>query len=88
VGRGVLLAMTDPNLQRRLEERRQALYLAVKQQRPELYRRAVEVAHLSMVEFGGRDEVKRSASVENAIMGNCCLISRSFSGRGSEEHRQ
>ena len=47
---------------------RKALYLAVKQQRPELYRRVVEVAHLSMPEFGGDDPVKRAAGVENAVM--------------------
>ena len=57
-----------PDMQERIRKRREALYLAVKQQRPDLYRKAVEVAHLSMPEFGGNDPVKRAAGVENAVM--------------------
>lgn len=56
------------DVQERIRKRREALYLAVKQQHPDLYRRAVEVAHLSMIEFGGHDEIKRAAGVENAVM--------------------
>ena len=57
-----------PEMQERIDKRRKALYLAVKQQEPELYRKAVEVAHLAMIDFGGADEVKRAAAVENAII--------------------
>lgn len=58
-----------PDMKERIEKRRKALYLAVKQEQPELYRKAVEIAHLAMIEFGGHDEVKRAAAVETAIIG-------------------
>lgn len=58
----------DPKIKEKIEQRRKAIYLAVKTHRPDLYRRAVEVAHLSMPEFGGNDPVKRAAGVENAVM--------------------
>lgn len=57
-----------PDMKERLEKRRKALYLAVKQQRPELYEGAVKVGHMAMVDFGGSDEVKRAAAVECAAM--------------------
>lgn len=57
-----------PDMKERIEKRRKALYLAVKQQRPDLYEGAVHVGHMAMVDFGGKDEVKRAAAVENAAM--------------------
>lgn len=60
--------MADEQLKRKLEEHRKALYAAVKQDRPDLYRRCVEVGHLAMPEFGGPDPVRRAASVEAAAM--------------------
>ena len=56
------------DLQKRIERRRNALYVALKQTHPDMYRRAVEVAHLSLIDFGGRDETKRATAVETAII--------------------
>jgi hypothetical protein len=58
----------DEQLKRKLEERRKALYIAVRNQRPDLYRKAVEVGHLALTNFGGTDENKRAAIVEAAVM--------------------
>lgn len=58
----------DANLQRKLEERRKALYLAVKNHSPSLYEAAVRVGHMAMADFGGKDEVKRAATVEACAM--------------------
>lgn len=58
--------MTD--FQERLEKHRKTLYLAVRNNRPDLYRRAVEIGHLAMPEFGGDDPLKRSVVVESAAM--------------------
>lgn len=57
-----------PDMKERIEKRRKALYLAVKQQRPDLYEGAVQVGHMATVDFGGSDELKRAAAVENAAM--------------------
>jgi hypothetical protein len=54
--------------QERMERRRKALYQAVKAERPDLYQRAVEVGHMALADFGGRDEAKRAAAVEAAAM--------------------
>jgi len=56
------------NTQERMERRRKAVYNALKSAHPGLYRRAVEVAHMALIEFGGRDETKRAAIVEACIM--------------------
>ena len=52
----------------KLERRRAALYAAVKNARPDLYERAVQVVHLALIDFGGVDENKRAALVEAAVM--------------------
>ena len=57
----------DVALKDRIERRRQALYLAVKNARPDLYRKAVEVGHLGLSSFI-RDENKRAAEIEAAVM--------------------
>ena len=59
--------MTDEQL-RKLEERRKALYAAVRNNAPELYERAVQIGHLALPEFGGHDPNKRAACVEAAAM--------------------
>lgn len=56
------------DVQRLLKQRRKALYVAVGQNRPDLYRRAVDISHLSLIAFGGDDETKRAALVEGSIM--------------------
>ena len=59
----------NDNFKSTLEKRLKQLYGAVKNQRPDLYDRVVQVAHLATVEFGGADELKRAAFVEAAVMG-------------------
>ena len=57
-----------PDMKERLEKRRKALYAAVKNNRPDLYERAVQIGHMAMADFGGHDENKRAAVVEGAAM--------------------
>ena len=58
----------SPDLKERIERRRKALYAAVKAERPDLYEAAVRVGHMALIDFGGRDENKRAATVEIAAM--------------------
>ena len=51
-----------------LKIRQKAVYAALKNADMGLYRRAVEIAHLAMIDFGGRDKNKRAAAVETAVM--------------------
>lgn len=57
-----------PEMKEKIKKRRDAVYLAVKQQRGDLYRQAVNIGHLAMIDFGGSDENKRAAEVEAAVM--------------------
>ena len=57
-----------PDMLERLERHRKALYLAVKNNRPDLYERVVQVGHLALPDFGGRDDNKRAATVEHSVM--------------------
>lgn len=58
----------SPEMSTRIEERRKAFYLAVKNHSPKLYEAAVRVGHMAMQDFGGTDEVKRAATVEACAM--------------------
>ena len=58
----------SPEMKEKFEARRKALYLAVKNQRPDLYEAAVRVGHMALIDFGGSDENKRAATVEIAAM--------------------
>jgi len=58
----------ESNMKEKMERRRKAVYNAVRSANPDLYCRAVEVAHIATIEFGGRDETKRAAIVESCIM--------------------
>jgi hypothetical protein len=55
-------------LREKMRKRREALYAAVRAQRPDLYESAVKVGHMAMIDFGGADETKRAAGVEHAVM--------------------
>lgn len=57
-----------PDMKERIEKRREALYLAVKNLRPDLYEGAIRVGHLALISFGGNDETRRAAAVECAAM--------------------
>ena len=57
-----------PDMKEKMERRRKAVYNAVRAANPDLYCRAVEVAHMATVEFGGKDETRRAAIVEACIM--------------------
>lgn len=57
-----------PQFKEKLERRREQLYAAVKANRPDLYRRAVEVGHMAMEAFGGSNELQRCARVEMSAM--------------------
>ena len=57
-----------PELKEKIERRRRALYLAVKHERPDLYEAAVRVGHMALIDFGGANELARSAAVEIAAM--------------------
>jgi len=50
------------------DEYYELLYIAVRKARPALYDRAIEIGHMAMSEFGGNDELERSARVEKAVM--------------------
>ncbi len=54
-------------LKAKLEERRKAVYRAVRANEPRLYELAVEIGHLALPAFE-RDENKRAANVEAAVM--------------------
>ena len=58
----------DEQMRERLVLRQKELYRVVRANRPGLYERAVQIGHLAMVDFGGRDENKRAAGVEHAVM--------------------
>lgn len=57
-----------PEMKQRIEERRKALYRAVREEEPEAYRKAVEIGHLGLSVFIA-DENKRAAEIECAVMG-------------------
>ena len=59
----------SPQVQERLEYLRKQLYANVRNHRPDLYRRAVEISHLATIAFGGADEQRRAARMETAVMG-------------------
>lgn len=54
-------------LKERLEARSKAVYRAVRAERPDLYAAAVRIGHLALPAFE-RDENKRAANVEGAVM--------------------
>lgn len=57
-----------PERKERIERRRVQLYAAVKNNRPDLYTKAIEIGHLATVAFSGADETRRAAIVEIAAM--------------------
>ena len=57
-----------PDMKKRIEKRRKALYLSVKNSRPDLYEGAIRAGHLALVDFGGSNETQRAAAVECAAM--------------------
>lgn len=57
----------DPELERKIRERRERAYLELRNNWPSYYRRAVEIGHLAGP-AGGKDDQARMAAVEAAVV--------------------
>ena len=57
-----------PAMEEKIKRHRKALYLTMKQERPDLYELAIRVGHMALSNFGGHDETKRAATVEISAM--------------------